>query len=79
MRWSARIHAVGSDRHGWALRVAALLDDHGPDVELPPFPSRMRATRESREETARRLFGQARLAPAATGGLPVLWNPEDQP
>ena len=62
--WSSRIHGEmdrgrPSDRHEWAIECADLLEQHGPEVDLPPFPSRFPSTRESRDETIRRLFREA--------------------
>lgn len=62
--WSRQIHGEMDrgrpvDRHEWAVQCADLLDQHGPDAELPPFPSRFPTTRASREETLRRLYREA--------------------
>jgi hypothetical protein len=57
--WSKRIHDLGGDRHAWACRAARTLAALGPDAQLPPFPSRLRTTQESRDETVRRIYRQA--------------------
>lgn len=59
VRWSAAIHGKTSDRHAWAVEAARLLDEHGPDAELPPFPSPHKSTRKAREQTARMLHQRA--------------------
>jgi hypothetical protein len=57
--WSREIHGRAGDRYLWGVKCAELLDAHGPAAELPDFPSRIRSTRASRDETARRIFGGA--------------------
>lgn len=60
---AARVQEWGNSRvftpqqveviHGWADQLCA----DGPDAKLTPsWPSRLRSTQQTREETARRLF-----------------------
>jgi hypothetical protein len=58
IRWSATIHGKTSARHAWAAEAGRLLDEHGPDTDLPPFPSPFPLVREEREATVRHLHSQ---------------------
>jgi len=58
--WSRVIHSRAGNRHHWALTCAEAMDAGGPDVHLPPYPSRHRDTRATRDETVRRIYRQAR-------------------
>jgi hypothetical protein len=59
LAWSTKIHGKTGDRHDWGVKVAWLMHDHGPDAELPPFPSPRKTVRQAREHTARRLYREA--------------------
>lgn len=56
LAWNRRIHTRGTTRYDWALECAELLREHGAGVELPPYPSQLKTTQASRDETIRRVF-----------------------
>lgn len=66
LQWSDLIHGKTGDRHEWGAECARLLDEHGPDADLPLFPSQYLACSRSREVIARRRYREALAIPRAS-------------
>lgn len=61
--WNRTVHGDGTDRAAWGRRVAELLERHGVDAELPPYPTKRRTTQADRDATVRRVYARAELEP----------------